>query len=266
MPSIDALILGLVQGLTEFLPISSSGHLVIASDLLGYHSPGLVLEAAAHLATALVIVVYFRHRFAALCRGLFRDADSRRPTLALSLALAATGVVALALLPSVSGAFSSPSTVGAMWLATGAALLSLRFAPRLDSPRPLSGISWRVALLVGALQGVATLPGISRSGITIAAGLWAGQSRASAAEFSFLLAVPAILAASLLSIFQSPFPGSANPWDVLSAFAVAFVSGLAAIHWLMGWVLSGRMWWFGIYCLLAGGATMAHWKLFPLLL
>ena len=263
MPSIDALILGLVQGLTEFLPVSSSGHLVVAAALLGYSPAGLVLEIAVHLATTLVVLVYFRRRFAAVVVGVFNNDDARRLALMLGLSLVATSVVALVLRPAIGAAYLSPGMAGVMWLVTGGVLLSLRFAPTADAPCSLARIPWWVALLVGALQGVAVLPGISRSGLTIAAGLWAGQSRSAAAEFSFLLAAPTVLMASLFSLVQAPDLGSADAGDVLPACGVAFISGLVTIHWLMRWAQSGRLWLFGIYCLLVGGVTVALWGLLP---
>ena len=263
MPSADSLILGLIQGLTEFLPVSSSGHLVIVSELLGYRSPGLVLEATVHLATTLVVIIYFRRRFASIVRGLVNDADAQRLALMLALALVATAMVGLALNPVIEAAFASPTFAGVMLLLSGCALLSLRFAPHREAPASLLDITWRVALLVGLVQGVAVLPGISRSGVTIVAGLWAGQSRSSAAEFSFLLAVPTLLAASLFSLVQSPQFAVADLWDVLAAFAVAFLFGLAAIHWLMRWLQGGRLWWFAIYCLLAGCAAVVLWEVAP---
>ena len=134
MPSIDALILGLVQGLTEFLPVSSSGHLVVAAALLGYSPAGLVLEIAVHLATTLVVLVYFRRRFAAVVVGVFNNDDARRLALMLGLSLVATSVVALVLRPAIGAAYLSPGMAGVMWLVTGGVLLSLRFAPTADAP------------------------------------------------------------------------------------------------------------------------------------
>ncbi len=264
MPPADPFILGLVQGLTEFLPVSSSGHLVIASELLGYRSPGLVMETTVHLATTLVVVLYFRRRFAWLARGLFNNSDTRRLGLMLGLALVATAAVAWALSPLVGPAFASPVFVGVMLMVTGAALFSLRFAPTGYGHTSLLDISWRVALLVGVVQGIAVLPGLSRSGVTIVAALWAEQDRNSAAEFSFLLAAPTLLAASLFSLARSPELKAADLGDLSAAFVVAFFSGLAAIHWLMRWLQGGRLWWFAPYCLLAGGVTVVFWALAPL--
>lgn len=116
-------------------------------------------------------------------------------------------------------------------------------------------------MLVGLAQGLAIFPGISRSGLTIAAGLWGGQDRSSAAEFSFLLAVPTVLAASLFSLVTEPELGAVDVPDMLVAFLLAFGSGFLAIHWLMRWLQGGRLWWFALYCVLVGGVSVVMWGL-----
>ena len=128
-------------------------------------------------------------------------------------------------------------------------------------PRPLFDISWKVALLVGLAQGVAIFPGISRSGLTIVAGLWGGQSRTAAAEFSFLLAIPTLLAAAAFSLWREPLLSRADAGAMLIAAAFAFVSGLFAIHWLMRWLQGGRLWWFSVYCAVLGAGALLVWGL-----
>lgn len=263
MPSIAALILGLVQGLTEFLPVSSSGHLVIAAELLGYQSPGLVLETVVHVATTLVVLIYFRTRFLSMIRGVFNDPDTRRLVFRLFLAFEVTSVIGIGLKLSgiIDTVFESPAITGAMLLVTALALFSLRFIPSSANPGTLMGITWRVALVIGLAQGIAIFPGISRSGLTIIAALWLGQDRSSAAEFSFLLAVPTLLAASLFSLVQEPELGVVDIGDMVVAFTIAFASGLVAMYWLMRLLQGGRLWWFAVYCLLVGGSSVAVWGL-----
>jgi undecaprenyl-diphosphatase len=259
MPSIAALILGLVQGLTEFLPVSSSAHLVLAAEVLDYQSPGLMLEAAVHVATTLVVIIYFRERFVAIIKGALHDLETRRLVLMLVLAFITTSVVGLLLSPLITAAFESPVIAGGMLLVTAIGLISIRYIPQGANPGSLFNVTWKVALLVGLAQGIAVFPGISRSGATIIAGLWAGQSRNSAAEFSFLLAVPTLSAASLYSLVQESTISSVDFMEVLWAGIIAFVSGLLAIHWLMRWLQRGRLWWFSSYCAAVGAISLLVW-------
>ena len=256
MPSISSLILGLVQGLTEFLPVSSSGHLVLVSDLLDYRSPGLVLETVVHLATTLVVIIYFRRRLWEILSRFRTDWTTRRLILMLALGFFATSVVGLLLSPWITAAFDSPAFSGGMLLVTSAFLFSIKFLRPEASGNSLWQVSWQVALIVGLAQGIAILPGISRSGITIVAALWAGQSRTSAAEYSFLLAIPTLLAASAFSFLQEPQISGSDAWDILAAAALAFASGFLAVHWLMRWLERGRLWWFSGYCALAGSGSL----------
>ena len=264
MPSISSLILGLVQGLTEFLPVSSSGHLVLVSNLLHYDSPGLVLETAVHLATTLVVLIYFRGRLWEILTGIQKDWAARRLLLMLALGFGTTAVVGLLIRPWIATAFDSPGFSGAMLLVTAAVLLSIRFL-RPEVPghpaknNSLWQVGWKVALVVGLAQGIAILPGISRSGITIVVALWAGQSRTSAAEYSFLLAIPTLLAASAFSFMQESQISGGDALDILAAAAVAFASGFIAVHWLMRWLERGRLWWFSGYCALAGAGSLVLW-------
>ena len=269
MPSISSLILGLVQGLTEFLPVSSSGHLVLVSHLLRYDSPGLVLETVVHLATTLVVIIYFRRRLWEILSGIQKDWAARRLLLMLALGFGVTAVVGLLVSPWIPAAFDSPGLSGAMLLVTAAILLSIKFIRPQDSgdsesSNSISGnslwqLSWKVALIVGLAQGIAILPGISRSGITIVVALWAGQSRTSAAEYSFLLAIPTLLAASAFSFLQEPQISGGDALDIAAAAAVAFASGFIAIHWLMRWLERGRLWWFSGYCAVAGAGSLMLW-------
>ena len=255
MSSLWALILGLVQGLTEFLPVSSSGHLVLAEALVGYRSPGVVLEAVVHLATVLVTLVYFRRRFLSLARGFWREGPARRLVLMLFVAFAITSVIGLALERWIAAAFETPTVAAGMMLLTALVLVSARLAPAAQADDILQ-VSWKTALLVGAAQGLAVFPGLSRSGTTIIAGLWGGLGRSAAAEFSFLLAVPTILTASLYGLWRAPDLGAVAAGPLLLAGAVAFISGLLVVHWFMRWLRRGRLEWFAAYCVVIGGGYL----------
>jgi undecaprenyl-diphosphatase len=157
--------------------------------------------------------------------------------------------------------FDSPAITGAMLLVTAVALLSVRkIKPPQETDTPVR-ITWKLALLVGLAQGIAIFPGISRSGFTIVAALWGGMNRNSAAEFSFLLSVPTLLAASLFSLFREPIISGGDVGGLIVAGVVAFVSGLIAIHWLMRWLRQGRLWWFSPYCAVVGVAAILIWGL-----
>lgn len=263
MPAISALILGLVQGLTEFLPISSSGHLVLASRLLDYQSPGLVLETVVHIATTLAVIIYFRRRFASVMVGTFNSAGTRKLVVMLGVAFVTTSVIGLGLARTgiIDQVFESPLVTGFMLLVTALALLSVWRLHPTEEPGEELVVSWKVALLVGLAQGIAIFPGISRSGFTIVAGLWGGLGRRSAAEFSFLLSVPTIIAASLFELWREPDLSGGDPQGMVIAGVIAFVTGLIAIHWLLQWLRRGRLWWFAGYCALIGSLSIVLWGL-----
>jgi undecaprenyl-diphosphatase len=256
-----ALLLGLVQGITEFLPISSSAHLVLAQELLGYSPPGLMLEVVVHLATTLVIIIYFHRRFISILKGLRHDPTTWRLVGMLALAFAPTAVLGLILERVVAADFESPTFVGVELLVNGAALASIQHIKPTADPVPLSGITWKVALIVGLAQGLSVIPGLSRSGLTIVAGLWSGLGRGAAAEFSFLLAAPTILAASLYALWREPDISTAGSGVLLLAAIVSFISGLLVIHWLMRWISGGRMVWFAAYCGVIGMAALLFFGL-----
>ncbi|NIP80364.1 MAG: undecaprenyl-diphosphate phosphatase, partial [Gemmatimonadetes bacterium] len=196
MSYFDAVILGLVQGLTEFLPVSSSGHLVMAQTFLGVPAPGVFLEVALHVATLLSVMVVYRRKLADLAVGAAsRDPESLRYIGMLALATVPVAVLGFLFKDPIEAAFDTPHVTGFMLLVTGALLWSTTWGdvqrPH-DTPRP------RHALSMGLAQCLALLPGISRSGSTIATGLWTGLSGERAAEFSFLMSLPAIAGAAVL--------------------------------------------------------------------
>ena len=227
---LEALLLGVVQGLTEFLPVSSSGHLVMFSTLLGLESEGgLLFEVAVHVATLLAIALYYRAKILELVIGVVgREASALRYVGKLIVATLPAIAVALIARGILEQVLSSPAVASAGLLVTGAILWSTRTTlEKPDQTEP----SWAGALLIGVAQAFAILPGISRSGSTVAAALALGVAPAAAAEFSFLMGIIAISGAAVLML---PGLGDASP-ETLMAIALgccaALSSGLVAI-WL----------------------------------
>jgi undecaprenyl-diphosphatase len=252
---LHAALLGLLQGLTEFLPVSSSGHLVLGRSLLDVHTPGADFEVFAHAGTLLAILVHYRTDLVAMAGSavrLRRDGPGRLLLLVL-LASIPAAVVGLTLADPVEALFARPALAAGMLLVTGLVLLSTRLAraggERVRAPS---------AIAIGLAQALAILPGISRSGSTIAAGLHAGVDRDRAARFSFLLAVPALLGAAVLKtsdLVREP-PGPTLLESYLVGGLVAFASGYLALRWLLGIVHRGHLDRFAWYCLAIGAVAL----------
>jgi len=252
MSLLDAILLGLVQGLTEFLPVSSSGHLVIGKTLLGVDSPGVAFEVVLHVATLLSVIIVYRERLWQLVVGAARG--QRDALVFIGLLVLATipaGLVGLFFEDAVEEAFAVPAITGIMLLITGALLWTTRFRrPAGDAHLPTP----RLALGIGIAQAFAILPGISRSGATITAGLWGRLPGDRAAEFSFLLSIPAILGAALLQVGEIGESWQATGGaPLVVAFFVALVAGIAAIRSLV-WLLRRQAFYaFAYYVWAAGG-------------
>ena len=249
--------MGVLQGATEFLPVSSSGHLVLAKHFLGLNTPGASLELFLHGGTLLTIVVYYRRKLLALLRGFFRG---ERAALLYALWVLVSMVPAGALYAwkgdEIESAYGSPFVVSVLLMVTGAALLSLyaveRRAPR---PRPFG---WFDALLMGVFQMTALLPGVSRSGSTIFAARLMGVKPAEAAEFSFIMSLPVIGGAVLVEVLKNGVsPGGLAAWHCLAGAAVAAAVGWLSIGGLVRLLGRGRFHLFGFYCVAAGAASLA---------
>lgn len=255
----QALFLGLLQGLTEFLPVSSSGHLAIAQHFMsGFSQPGVLFDVLLHLATMLAVVGYFRRDLGQLLISPFRTSDfyreKRRVLGLLVIASIPTAAIGLAFKDDFEGLFENLTVVCSMLLLTGLLLfLCERFRRdgRLENQLTISD-----ALLVGFVQGLAITPGISRSGSTIATLLLKGVDGETAARFSFLLALPAVFGATLLSLRHLEMVSAQEVTTYLAGMAVAFVAGLFSIHLLMGVVRRHRLVYFAIYCWLAGAGFL----------
>lgn len=248
--------LAVAQGLTEFFPVSSSGHLVLLEHLWRLPAESrLGLAAVLHLGTALALVCYLGREILSLAGGLFAAQAERR-----GASLRAIGMIALGSLPAAvvglgfedwfEQAFRRPGLVGVMLVVTAGFLLATRFA------RERKGAAgWRDALLIGLAQAVAILPGISRSGATIAMALLVGVRREDAFRFSFLLSVPAVLGAAFKKLLSSELAGL-DVGPVVFGVAVAFAVGLGTLVLLRRIVLRGRLHWFSVYCLALGGLVV----------
>lgn len=252
-------ILGIVQGLTEFLPVSSSAHLVILDDLLGVSQPTMSLAIFLHLGTLLaVLVVYFRE-IVRMVVGMFTGRPDGRLGWFVVLGSIPAALLGLALKSVFEKAFSSTLVAGAMLIVTGFILF---WSGRLrQGRRGVGAMTAGDALTVGLFQAVAILPGISRSGSTIAGGLWRGLKPRLAADFSFLLSVPAVLGAGLLDLREAFRGGVAIDYrGVVLGTALSFVFGYLAIRWLIAVVRHGRISVFAYYCW-AVGLAVVGWKL-----
>ncbi|MCK4283699.1 MAG: undecaprenyl-diphosphate phosphatase [Candidatus Brocadiae bacterium] len=278
MNATDAIALGLLQGVTEFLPISSSAHLVAGQALLGVESPGVLLEVALHFGTLMAILVVLWRTVAALLRdsvvgaftclttGSLQSAEQKAPLFPTALAIAVgsvpVAVAGIAFEESVERTFDSLSASGALLFVTGLILLTLRFAPPPRTQRVGPGRGF----LVGLAQAFALLPGISRSGITITTSCLLGVAPKTSARFSFLLAVPALAGATVWKARQGLTAGlgPASLGDATGqAVALALgiflsaASGAACLLVLLRIVERGRLHWFAAYCLPAGAVMFA---------
>ncbi len=252
---IKAAILGLIQGLTEFLPVSSSGHLVIFSELLKFEQTGLAFDVFVHFGTLMSILVFFRKDIAAMLAAPFqvwlqkKDDARMRHYLNWDLYIVAATIpaviVGLFFKDAIEHLFTSTLIVFFMLLITGSlmyAAQNLKFRHK--------DFNCGNSFIIGIAQAVAIIPGISRSGSTIFTGMALGMERESVARFSFLMSVPAILGAVVLQLkdlLQSP-PTSAEMLDLVVGALVAFLSGYVAIIWLLDMVKKGKLRWFGYYC------------------
>ncbi len=251
----QGVLLGLVQGLTEFLPVSSSGHLVVVEALTGVKTPGVFVEVALHVATLGSVLVVYGRRLWGIVRGVLRgQPEDLRYALLLALGTIPAGVVGVLFHAAVERAFHSLVFVGSAFAVTGVILWSTR---RLAGER--SEPSWLGALGVGAAQAVAVLPGISRSGSTVSAALWARLAPAEAAEFSFLLAVPVIAGAALLEGRHAVVDLAAVGVVPLGvSCVVALASGIWSIRFLVALLRRGRFHAFAPYCWSVGALTIVY--------
>ena len=268
MNLLDAIVLGIIQGLTEFLPVSSSGHLVIGKALLGVQVQGIAFEVFVHFGTLLSVIVVYRKDILILIqsvvaglgkpsriRQIYRNDKNLRLAFYIILATLPAGLIGLFFSSSIETAFNEEKTVSFLLIVTGIVLLLTRVVGVKDREMKLSH-----AMLIGFAQALAILPGISRSGSTISVALYIGISREEAARFSFLLAVPVILGATILKLFElfENVPPASQLYSLATGTVAAFVSGYAAIKLLLVFVRKGRLDYFAWYCFALGSFGLIY--------
>ncbi len=286
MSWLEALLLGLIQGLTEFLPVSSSGHLMIGQRLLGTELEGgedLLFVVLVHAATVLATIVVFRKQIWGFLKDLFRFQynDGTDYILKIGLSMIPVMIVGLFFKDQVEALFSSMTVVGICLLVTALLLfLSDHYdsIKRLflegyaagrgtpyeavrkeagDKKAPRNGISWWQAFVIGLGQSLAVLPGLSRSGTTISTGLLSGVKRSEVAQFSFLMVLVPILGEAFLDVLKGDiFSTQTGALPLICGFVAAFVSGLFACRVMIALVKKARLSWFALYCALAGLLTL----------
>ena len=258
MDTLQAIILGVVQGLTEFLPVSSSGHLQLANEILGTDlnpESNLTFSLTLHAATALSTVVILWAEIWKLLKGIFSRTFTAEQAYVLKIIISMipVGIVGLFFKDYIEAAFSSIAVVGVMLLVT-AALLSFAYYAK---PRQKESLSYRDAFIIGLAQAVAVLPGLSRSGSTIATGLLLGNKKESVAQFSFLMVLPPILGNALLDCLKGDFGGGVETLPLVAGFVTAFITGCIACKWMIDIVKRGKLIWFAVYCAIAGVVALA---------
>ena len=263
MSEIEALVLGLIQGLTEYLPVSSSGHLTIGAALFGINGEdNLTFTVAVHVATVLSTLVILWKEIAWIFKGLFAGKmnDETRYVVNILVSMIPVGIVGVFFKDKVEEVFGSGLfIVGCMLLLT-ATLLAFSYYAK---PRQKEKISVKDAFIIGLAQAAAVMPGLSRSGSTIATGLLLGNKKERMAQFSFLMVIPPILGEALLDVVKAMKGGAeAAVGDIsLSALAVgflaAFVSGCIACKWMINIVKRGKFIYFAVYCAIVGAIVIA---------
>lgn len=254
---IEALILGLIQGLTEFLPVSSSGHLEIVKSLFGVDpEASFYFTVMVHGATVLSTLLVFRREIAALAIGAFKFKYNEETSylLKIILSMIPVGIAGLLLKDPIERLFDGNLVfIGFMLLITSGLLAIAHFIKKKDR-----NIGYLDALIIGIAQAIAVIPGISRSGATIATGLIIGNSKEKIANFSFLMVLVPVIGANILEILPSGeiTSGSASAGVILIGFIAAFLSGYAACKWMIALVKKSNLIWFSIYCAIAGSLSV----------
>ena len=263
MSVLEAIILGVVQGLAEFLPISSSGHLQIAKEVLGVElNDNLTFDVMLHVATVMATVVVLWREVAGLFGGLWDGVAKWRWNAQteyvgkLLLSMVPVAVVGLAFREQINALLASPAIlpiVGGMLIVTAGLLV---FAGRVrDKKRE---VSWRDALIIGVGQAAAAMPGLSRSGTTISTGLMLGNGREAVARFSFLMVIVPIMGEALLDMLRGDFSGGmgVGTMPLIAGFVAAFGVGCAACRFMIEMVKRARLVWFAVYCGVVGVASV----------
>lgn len=261
MNTIEALVLGILQGLTEYLPVSSSGHLAIGAALFGMNGEeNLAFTVTVHVATVLSTFVILWSEIAWILKGMskFQMNDETRYFFNIVVSMIPVGIVGVFFKDTVEEIFGSGLLIVGIMLLVTAALLAFSYYAK---PRQKENISLRDAFIIGLAQAVAVMPGLSRSGSTIATGLLLGNKKEKLAQFSFLMVIPPILGEALLDVLKAVKGeeafGGIDTLPLTVGFIAAFISGCLACKWMINIVKKGKLVYFAIYCALAGAVTIA---------
>ena len=257
----EALVLGIVQGLTEYLPVSSSGHLAIGSALFGIEGEdNLTFTIVVHVATVLSTLVILWKEIEWIFRGLFKFEMNSETRYAINILISMipVGIVGVFFKDKVEAIFGSGLLIVGCMLLVTAALLAFSYYAK---PRQKENISMKDAFIIGLSQACAVLPGLSRSGTTIATGLLLGNNKAKLAQFSFLMVIPPILGEALLDVLKmvkgEDVAGDIPTLSLVVGFVAAFLSGCLACKWMINIVKKGKLIYFAIYCAIVGLITIA---------
>ena len=261
MSWLAALALGIVQGLTEYLPVSSSGHLAIGSALFGIEGEeNLAFTIVVHVATVFSTLVILWKEIEWIFRGLFKFQMNSETRYAINILISMIpiGIVGVFFKDTVESIFGSGLLIVGCMLLVTAALLAFSYYAK---PRQKESISMKDAFIIGLSQACAVLPGLSRSGTTIATGLLLGNNKAKLAQFSFLMVIPPILGEALLDVLKlvkgEDIAGDIPTLSLVVGFVAAFLSGCLACKWMINIVKKGKLIYFAIYCAIAGLVTIA---------
>ena len=256
----EALVLGIVQGLTEYLPVSSSGHLAIGSALFGIEGEeNLAFTIAVHVATVLSTLVVLWKEIEWILRGMFKLKmnDETRYAINILVSMIPIGIVGVFFKDEVEEIFGSGLLIVGCMLMLTALLLTFSYYAK---PRQKKDISIKDAFIIGLSQACAVLPGLSRSGTTIATGLLLGNDKARMAQFSFLMVIPPILGEALLDVMKmmkgENIAGDIPTLSLVVGFVAAFVSGCVACKWMINIVKKGKLIYFAVYCAVIGLVTV----------
>lgn len=261
MDWLQALVLGIIQGLTEYLPVSSSGHLAIGSALFGVQGEdNLTFTVMVHVATVLSTLVILWKEIDWILKGLFKFEMNAEMKYFLNIVVSMipVGIVGVFFKDYVEKIFGSGLLIVGCCLLLTAALLTFSYFAK---PRQRENISMKDAFIIGLAQAAAVLPGLSRSGSTIATGILLGNKKEKLAQFSFLMVIPPILGEALLDVLKAVKGeeafGDIETLPLIVGFVAAFVSGCIACKWMINIVKRGKLVWFGVYCAIAGAVTIA---------
>lgn len=255
-----AFLLGLVEGITEFLPISSTGHLIVVGDLIGFFNEGKVFEVAIQLGAILAVLFQYRQRFVSVATGLRSEPKAQRFVLNLLVAFLPAAIMGLLFIKQIKFYFFNPVSVAGALIIGGLIILYAERRPQFVRVHDVDDISWRDALKVGCAQVLAMIPGTSRSGATIIGGMFLGLDRKVAAEFSFFLAVPTMFAATFYDLYKHRDVLSLNDAPMfIVGFLAAFMSALLAVRVLVKFVANHTYEVFAWYRIVFGLVILVTW-------